>query len=206
MSFIVVKYGKDQERVFNTNCKSINLMTCARDVCGFPSLHPSELDLAEEATGLLMFMPSSAHDYANTLLQPRGIYVLVSLHKDEHGHAEYVPLLDPKYNFSIKLKSARRKDDSKKKQQPMLEKVDSIKIKHPPPPGSADGKAGGGAGGSRPRGRSEHQGSPGGQQAGTPPVAASPPSNDKQQPPTAAETAPRKERQPRQPAAAPSPT
>lgn len=34
MSFIVVKYGKEQEKLFNTNCKVINLLYCIKETCG----------------------------------------------------------------------------------------------------------------------------------------------------------------------------
>eukprot|EP01112_Ceratiomyxa_fruticulosa_P008905 TRINITY_DN2311_c0_g1_i1.p1 TRINITY_DN2311_c0_g1~~TRINITY_DN2311_c0_g1_i1.p1 ORF type:complete len:165 (-),score=41.54 TRINITY_DN2311_c0_g1_i1:248-742(-) len=126
MSFIIVKYGKEQEHIFNANCKSINLINSIKEVCGYNDLNVNEIDLAEESTGQPAALNTTPYEYANTNLQARGVYVLISVHKDEHGHVEYVPLIDSKSNFVVKLKSPRKtKEETKKK----MDRTESQKFK-----------------------------------------------------------------------------
>jgi hypothetical protein len=105
MSFIVVKYGKDQEKLFNTNCKVINLLHCIRETCGCKDAEMYVLalqrkfqkytiiyimskflslvyyrDLAEEGTGVLQLLPANLHEHTNSVLvTPKAVYVLIRI-------------------------------------------------------------------------------------------------------------------------------
>lgn len=115
MSFLVVKYtvnNKEQEKIFNANCKVINLLHAIREAADYTK--DVELDIAEESTGLLQFLPANLQDYAhNVLTQPRAPYILVRTQKNEDGTTEYVPLAE-RANFLVKLKSTRSKSDRKR--------------------------------------------------------------------------------------------
>lgn len=77
-AMFTVKYGNDQQKIFNSNCQVINLLQHIATACGCKG----EIDLAEESTGLLQFLRDFPYVYANTALKPRGSYVLVQVNSE----------------------------------------------------------------------------------------------------------------------------
>jgi len=132
---MILKYGKDQEKICNTNCKVINLLLHIKQVCmQLPtSFVPGNmeidcLDVAEETTGVLQFLNSNLTGYANTVLStPKAIYIPIKTHKNEDGTVEYIPLFDScKSNFLVRLKSSKKGLDI-----PMRKKAPTDKKKKP---------------------------------------------------------------------------
>lgn len=80
---MILKYGKEQEKTFNTNCKVINLLSAIR-LCATTLLPTSAdlecIDVAEETTGVLQFLSSSINECANTVLtSPNSTYILIKV-------------------------------------------------------------------------------------------------------------------------------
>lgn len=97
---------KSEQRIFNSNCHIINLLSCIYQTFEYePSI---VLDLADETTGSLQNLKEYPKEYANTILKPRGTYVLVQItskyilqfvrfahrvwSENEDGSLQYTPL------------------------------------------------------------------------------------------------------------------
>ena len=71
-----VRYANEQQKVFNSNCHTINLIASIKQQCGYPNL---ELDLAEENTGQLLYLLDSPLEYASSFIKPRSSHVLIQI-------------------------------------------------------------------------------------------------------------------------------
>ncbi|KAL8604668.1 hypothetical protein ACOMHN_013448 [Nucella lapillus] len=91
-SFIIVKYGDNQEAIFNPWCSSHTLLEWIRRKC-----HCDEdiiLDLVD-LEGQVRNLPSSTEEYASDYVTGRETYILIRVDKqDDNGRNRYVSLLN----------------------------------------------------------------------------------------------------------------
>ncbi len=71
-----VRYGNDQQRIFNANCQIVNLMNHIKQTCGYPEY---ELEIADESTGQVIFLTDCPNEYATQYIKSRSNYVLVQV-------------------------------------------------------------------------------------------------------------------------------
>ena len=105
MSFIIVKYGSNEERLCNPNCLSVVLLSHVKKSCGFESLSEN-IDLATES-GEVLDLISKPKEVAKKFLEARGTYILVKVVGDDvdESSPSFIPLLDSAINvkFSSKI-------------------------------------------------------------------------------------------------------
>eukprot|EP00128_Syssomonas_multiformis_P005022 Colp12_sorted_trinity150504_noHs@33325 len=89
--FVVIKHGDDLSLLLNPQCLTIAFLRCIKEKCALPP--ETKLDLMDD-TGVLKDLNTTLEAYANTILTPRSIYVLVRIDGDEEeGEPIYTPLL-----------------------------------------------------------------------------------------------------------------
>ncbi|MFN3245260.1 MAG: hypothetical protein ACK42K_01030 [Leptonema sp. (in: bacteria)] len=71
-----VRYGNDQQKIFNSNCQAVNLLNYIKHACGYSNI---DIDLAEESTGQILYMPDNPLEYASSYIKPRTNYVPVQI-------------------------------------------------------------------------------------------------------------------------------
>ncbi|XP_052802167.1 uncharacterized protein CXorf65 homolog [Mya arenaria] len=91
-SFIIVKYGENEEALFNPWCTSYTLMEWIRKKCNCDEEITIDLvDLDGQVTNL----SGRAKDYAHELVTPRGIYILIRVDRlPDNGQFHYTSLLN----------------------------------------------------------------------------------------------------------------
>ncbi|XP_052802053.1 uncharacterized protein CXorf65 homolog [Mya arenaria] len=91
-SFIIVKYGENEEALFNPWCTSYTLMEWIRKKCNCDEEITIDLvDLDGQVTNL----SGRAKDYAHELVNPRGIYILIRVDRlPDNGQFHYTSLLN----------------------------------------------------------------------------------------------------------------
>lgn len=109
MSFVIVKYGNEQEKLFNPNVQVIVFLNHVKKACGFEQCS-EPIDLATdtgEVIDLQSFLkqPANAKEAARKYLDHRATYILVKCITEttEDEPTNFVPLLttvDPKIKFS----------------------------------------------------------------------------------------------------------
>ena len=95
MSFVIVRYGANEEKLVNPNCLNTVLLSHIKKSCGFEGLKEN-VDLASE-NGEVMDLLSNPKEYAKKYLEPRGSYILVKVLGDENveeSTPSFVSLLD----------------------------------------------------------------------------------------------------------------
>ncbi|KAI8898129.1 hypothetical protein BC833DRAFT_620582 [Globomyces pollinis-pini] len=118
--FITVKYGAEEEKIFNPNCLSAVLLNHIKHTCGFEN---EILDLASE-TGEVMDLAK----YAKKFLESRSSYILVKIIGDETEESSptYIPLLDnalDKIKFSVTNPTFKQRAKAKgDKREPVKDK------------------------------------------------------------------------------------
>ncbi|XP_077996078.1 uncharacterized protein LOC144449420 [Glandiceps talaboti] len=78
MAFITVKYGDNQQRIFNPLCSNLILLECIRRNCKCEK--GITLDLSD-AEGNVKYLSENLHAYANNYLEGRGTYWLIRVDK-----------------------------------------------------------------------------------------------------------------------------
>merc|ERR1712100_634837 len=78
-----VKYGEQQEQIFNMNCWSVVLNDYIKATCGYGDI-PELTDLQEEGGGLVE-LAAAGKAYAYTVLEPKGNYILNKMEVGEDG-------------------------------------------------------------------------------------------------------------------------
>lgn len=73
--FFSLKFGLDQELLFNANCCTKILLENIKKRCNVPCYQ--SIDVADEMAGVKNLAGQPDMKYANLLLQPRGTYILV---------------------------------------------------------------------------------------------------------------------------------
>ncbi|KAI9207343.1 uncharacterized protein BJ171DRAFT_640221 [Polychytrium aggregatum] len=119
MSFIIVKYGANEEKILNPNCLCSVLLNHIKKAPAILSAlglqHPfsEPVDLALE-TGEVIDLLNKPREYAKRFVEPRGVYVLVKVVSEETEEtvAQYVPLLeqtgDSKVKYSLSSQSRQK--------------------------------------------------------------------------------------------------
>ncbi|PRP87419.1 hypothetical protein PROFUN_00630 [Planoprotostelium fungivorum] len=131
ISMFTLKYGQEQQRVFNANVQASLLLQHIASTCGYKGI---EVDLAEESTGLLQFLRDCPNEYCTNILRSRNSYVLIEAKSDltshtlhlistenDDGSLMYIPLFESqtlKQPFIVKaqkqlLTRGRPKDESR---------------------------------------------------------------------------------------------
>ncbi|XP_002736063.1 uncharacterized protein CXorf65 homolog [Saccoglossus kowalevskii] len=91
MTFITVKYGDNQQRIFNPMCSSMILLECIRKNCQCEK--GVTLDLLDE-NGHVKNLPENLQSYASDFLEGRGTYWLIKVEKgNEDTPNKYTLLL-----------------------------------------------------------------------------------------------------------------
>ncbi|XP_076434852.1 uncharacterized protein CXorf65 homolog [Babylonia areolata] len=91
-SFIIVKYGDNQEAIFNPWCSSHTLLEWIRRKCQCDE--DIILDLVD-LEGQVRNLPSSTEEYASDYVTGRETYILIRVDKqDDSGRNRYVSLLN----------------------------------------------------------------------------------------------------------------
>ena len=84
--WFTVKYGEDQQALFNMDCWACTLIDHVKDKCGYQKL-PEKVDLQKEGGGM-MDMPSiPKQTTAKGTLEPKATYFLCKLVVPEEGGA-----------------------------------------------------------------------------------------------------------------------
>jgi hypothetical protein len=120
MSLIYVKHHDDQVATFNAKCLCPVLMNHIKTSLNLTSPH---LDLIPHSADYKQIQPMTintadkAEVYANSILAPRGVYVLLQVNEDEDGAKEWVSLWQGKGDETDKLTAAldARATDERKK-------------------------------------------------------------------------------------------
>ncbi|XP_022095854.1 uncharacterized protein CXorf65 homolog [Acanthaster planci] len=94
MTFITVKYGDNEQKLFNPYCSSLILLECIRKNCNITDADAT-LDLSD-ALGSIKRLPDNLHSYANTLLDGRETYWVIKVEKGagENDPTKYTLLID----------------------------------------------------------------------------------------------------------------
>lgn len=109
-SFIIVKYGDNEEAIFNPWCSSHTLMEWIRKKCNCEEDVTIDLvDLEGQVTNLA----GRSKEYANEIVTGRGTYILIRVEKlQENGQYHYTSLLnnleDTMPDLMVKLNSLSR--------------------------------------------------------------------------------------------------
>ncbi|XP_067673848.1 uncharacterized protein C22orf15-like [Haliotis asinina] len=91
-SFIIVKYGDDQQALFNPWCTTHTLIEWIRKKCNCS--HDITIDLIDQ-DGQVKNLAGSNEEYANELVNGRETYILIRVEKaGENGQNRYVSLLN----------------------------------------------------------------------------------------------------------------
>ena len=75
MSFVIVKYGANDEKLFNANCMNSVFLSHIKRSCGYEDT-VENVDLATE-NGEVMDLLSRPKEYAKRYLEPRAAYILL---------------------------------------------------------------------------------------------------------------------------------
>ncbi|XP_041377638.1 uncharacterized protein LOC121390008 [Gigantopelta aegis] len=117
-SFIVVKYGDDQEALFNPWCSTQTLVDWIRRKCECPK--DVVIDLVD-LDGQVKNLSGSSEEYANELVTGRETYILIHVEKADNGPNRYIPLLNniEKINpeLMIKLNNMARPSTRNKRER-----------------------------------------------------------------------------------------
>ncbi|XP_031574276.1 uncharacterized protein CXorf65 homolog [Actinia tenebrosa] len=92
--FVVVRFGDDEQRLFNTNCRAKILYENIKERCNCQS--EDVIDLADE-NGFLKNLPGRPpNEYATTFLPNRSTFILLQITEDntsKQKQSVYTPLL-----------------------------------------------------------------------------------------------------------------
>ncbi|KNE70050.1 hypothetical protein AMAG_15039 [Allomyces macrogynus ATCC 38327] len=92
MTFFTVKYGDNDERLFNSNC--LNTVLLGHIKAALKLTFPEPVDLALDS-GDVLDLASKPREYAKKYIEPRAVCTLLKVVQDEDdGSTAYVPLLD----------------------------------------------------------------------------------------------------------------
>lgn len=91
--FITVKFGDDQKKIFNPNCRTSSLLESIRRNCSVSELDKGKIDLLGEDGKFAQISRRSSRTPANLILNGRATYVLISI-KGESRTPKYVSLLN----------------------------------------------------------------------------------------------------------------
>ncbi|KAJ3368974.1 hypothetical protein GGF31_005935 [Allomyces arbusculus] len=92
MTFFTVKYGDNDERLFNSNC--LNTVLLGHIKAALKLTFPEPVDLALDS-GDVLDLASKPREYAKKYIEPRAVCTLLKVVQDEDdGGTAYVPLLD----------------------------------------------------------------------------------------------------------------
>ncbi|PVD32780.1 hypothetical protein C0Q70_08226 [Pomacea canaliculata] len=116
-SFIIVKYGDNEEAIFNPWCSTHTLLEWIRRKCKCDD--SIVLDLVD-LEGQIKNLSTGADDYACDYVTPRETYILIRVDKQgDNGPNRYVSLLNNLDQFSpdlmVKLNSLSRPSTRNKK-------------------------------------------------------------------------------------------
>jgi hypothetical protein len=93
MAYIIVKYGDNNEKIFNPNCISAVLLAFIKLSCGFDG-EVYQVDLATES-GEVIDLANHAKEYAKKYLDDSRAYILVKISgAEEDNSVTYSPLLE----------------------------------------------------------------------------------------------------------------
>jgi len=81
-----VKYGGEQEQLFNMDCWGAVLIDHIKEKCGYGNLSEA-IDLQREADGSMANLHKVGTNSASTVLQPKAKYFLCKLTQNEDGSA-----------------------------------------------------------------------------------------------------------------------
>ncbi|XP_068679263.1 uncharacterized protein C22orf15-like [Montipora foliosa] len=92
MSFITVKFGDDEEELFNPNCVTVNLLDNLRRRCGCQK--GVTLDLSDE-DGEIKNLHEFPTQYAHRILKGREVFILIKVEKGQGDQpTSYTALLN----------------------------------------------------------------------------------------------------------------
>lgn len=124
--FFVLKFGFDEELLFNANCCMKVLLENIKKRCKIPS--DQIIDLADEQAQIKNLSEQPEQKYASLLLQPRTTYILVRVNVfvDERTgdtHKTYTALVegldDTNPEFLIRLAHRRANQENSNKERDM---------------------------------------------------------------------------------------
>ncbi|XP_045173617.2 uncharacterized protein CXorf65 homolog [Mercenaria mercenaria] len=91
-SFIIVKYGDNEEAIFNPWCSSYTLMEWIRKKCNCDD--DIVIDLVD-MDGQVTNLPGRTKEYATEVVTARGIYILIRVERlPDNGQFHYTALLN----------------------------------------------------------------------------------------------------------------
>ena len=114
--FFILKYGNNEEMLFNSNCRIRVLLENIKKRCKLAS--DTIIDVADEKANVMGLSEQPDMKYASLVLQPRQSYILIQVtlsvrEKMKDVRKTYIPLLKSKEENSVefleKLNSTRPK-------------------------------------------------------------------------------------------------
>lgn len=112
--WFTVKYGEDQQALFNMDCWSCTLINHIKDKCGYEKI-PEKLDLCKEG-GSMIDMPNQGRTPGKDALEPKATYILYKLVVAEEGAPPTPEMLwTPPEGYAVPAPAAGGKADPKKK-------------------------------------------------------------------------------------------
>lgn len=100
--FIFVRYGADEQILFNPDCSTRLLLENIKKRCHCRT--KDAIALVDDKINIISFEESLEN--ASSLFTDRGVYILVEVHKKEDGVLVYRPLLDsPDSDILAKLEA-----------------------------------------------------------------------------------------------------
>ncbi|RDD44280.1 Uncharacterized protein CXorf65-like protein [Trichoplax sp. H2] len=127
MTFITVKFGDNKSEIFNPNCRNTSLIDNIKERCDCEK--DDWISLSDER-GILKKIHLNLLDYASNYLEPRGVFILIKIEKDENSddhELTYTPLLDSLEQDQKFLARLRPKPKSPSTNSPAKDKKYDLK-------------------------------------------------------------------------------
>ncbi|KAK2143720.1 hypothetical protein LSH36_818g00011 [Paralvinella palmiformis] len=90
--FVTVKFGEQEETIFNPQCKCVTLLSTIKQRCCDDDV---EVDLSDE-NGNVKNLRESPNRYADEILADRENLVLLKVDRTDSGDCQFTPLLNDK--------------------------------------------------------------------------------------------------------------